>query len=428
MQFIAHRLFGFLLVGLVVAGCSTAKRLPVTPNLLADGSGTAVLSKLPPARQTPDMEILYVTDRNECGKPDAPAYGYSRAMSVYYGVANVHITPETDWATLARDAGQPQDTENRWLEVRGLRRLGQFRPDQTRVEYVDGELRRTPECEAARAAEFQRAQDFLAGYLRPLAPEQRDVYLYVHGFNNDLEEAVARLAGVWHFLGRKGVAIAYSWPARQGNLLDYFCDRESGEYTIYHLKETIRAISECPEVARLHIITHSRGADVTATALRELNLEIRGRGPSPRQKLKLETFVMAAPDLDAEVFLQRFIVENLAGISRRTVVYTSPDDKALGLVLWLFRGTARVGRVDLSLLPCEVQELLGKLPNLQIVQCPASGLAASHSYAFTNAAVLSDLILVLRDRKDPGKENGRPLTPINHGWKLDDSYCAPPAK
>ena len=37
--------------------------------------------------------------------------------------------------------------------------------------------------------------------------------------------------------------------------------------------------------------------------------------------------------------------------------------------------------------------------------------------------VLSDMILVLRDGRKPGKENGRPLEPRDDGfWNINDGY------
>ena len=43
-------------------------------------------------------------------------------------------------------------------------------------------------------------------------------------------------------------------------------DRESGEFTVYHLKQCLRAVAACPDVERVHLIAHSRGTDVTISA------------------------------------------------------------------------------------------------------------------------------------------------------------------
>src|SRR6202012_1086510 len=117
------------------------------------------------------------------------------------------------------------------------------------------------------------------------------------------------MADLWHFLGRRGVPIAYSWPAGSTGALAYFYDRESSEFTVYHLKQMLRLVASCPEVQRVHIIGHSRGTDVVVSALRELHLEIRGSGRQTRDVLKLQTVVLAAPDLDVDVIIQRLTTD-----------------------------------------------------------------------------------------------------------------------
>ena len=99
----------------------------------------------------------------------------------------------------------------------------------------------------------------------------KDVYVFVHGYNNDFQNSVVTIAQLWHFLGRQGVPIAYSWPAGHGGLLrGYTYDRESGVFTVYHLKQMLRVIAACPDVRKAHLIAHSRRTAVLTSALREL--------------------------------------------------------------------------------------------------------------------------------------------------------------
>jgi hypothetical protein len=227
-------------------------------------------------------------------------------------------------------------------------------------------------------------------------------------------------------MGRVGVPIVYSWPAGSGGLRGYFEDRESGEFTIYHLKEFLREVARCPEVERIHLIAHSRGTDVLTTALRELNLEDRGRGLKPQKELKLETLVLAAPDLDREVFSQRFVSEGLVNIARRVAIYYSAADSAVGMALWLFGSSQRLGAMSLADIEPESRRLLAGLPSFQTIYCSVSGFATSHAYVFDDPAAMSDLILLLRDRCDPGEENGRPLRASEPAlWTLDNDYLKP---
>jgi hypothetical protein len=46
-----------------------------------------------------------------------------------------------------------------------------------------------------------------------------------------------------------------------------------------------------------------------------------------------------------------------------------------------------------------------------------------HSYFHENPATSSDVILVLRDNRGPGAENGRPLLKQQEGfWEIKDGY------
>jgi len=260
---------------------------------------------------------------------------------------------------------------------------------------------------------------------RQLAPtNHKDVFIFVHGFNNTFDDAVFRAAEIWHFMGRVGVPVAYSWPAGFGGLRGYPYDRESGEYTVTHLRHFIKSVAECPDVERVHLIAHSRGCDVAMSALRELNLEIAAQRKSTQRELKLENLVLAAPDLDEEVFLQRFVAENLLQAARRTTIYISPGDKTIELSGALF-ASRRLGALGVKDFSPQIKESLAKMPNVQFIECNVSGLAESHNYVFTHPAALSDLILVLRERRDPGAANGRPLRqPAEGVWELGDDYLA----
>jgi len=211
-------------------------------------------------------------------------------------------------------------------------------------------------------------------------------------------------------------------------LLGYFYDRESGEFTVLHLKRVLKLIASTPGLERLHIICHSRGGDITTTALRELNVEFMAKGQNPQKELKLETLVLAAPDLDAEVFSTRLMFENMALIAKQIVVYCSSKDKAVGLADKLFNSKARLGTLSEASIKPPAKKLLAELPWIQVVQCNVSGFGTSHDYLFTHPGAFSDLIMVLRDGRKPGAENGRPLTSQGGAfWSLDNNYMIPAA-
>src|SRR5207253_9395082 len=159
-------------------------------------------------------------------------------------------------------------------------------------------------------------------------------------------DSVITIGQLWHFLGRQGVPVAYSWPAGHGGLLrGYNYDRESSEFTVYHLKEMLRFLASCPEVQHINLIAHSRGTDVAASALRELHLEFSGGGKSTREELKLNTLILAAPDLDLDVVIQRLVTARVGRVPARFALYVCAKDEALGISNWLFSGMTRLGKI-----------------------------------------------------------------------------------
>jgi esterase/lipase superfamily enzyme len=419
---------GMLMAGLIVLaaiGCESPTTLPVTPNVLRDGSGSQLLAKLSPEQQTPDMSVVYVTDRAPfVGPTSQPSYGIKRSPSLAFGLATVSLDPSPTWEELVSAAGSSSDPKRYRLEVTKTQEVGKLLIAAESIEMHEGSLRYRPEVREKLEREIQHFIDLVCSRLATTS--RKDVFIYVHGVDNTFEDAVSRAAVMWHYIGRQGVFLAYAWPAGQSGVTGYFYDRESGEYTVMHLKRLIQELARCPDVARIHIIAHSRGCDVSTTALRELNIEYHGRGENTQEQLKLETLILAAADLDAEVFGLRMVFENMAVIAKRFVVYSSSKDEAVGLADRLFQSQTRIGTLSKTSIPVPAQNLLAQVPNVQLVQCTVSGFGTTHDYVFTNPAAFSDLILVLRDGRNPGVANGRPLTSLGGAfWKLDNSYALP---
>lgn len=409
------------LVAAFLVGCASDSNLPVAPNVLRDGSGSAQLKALPPAQQTTDMQIMYVTDRaaeETKSKESGITYGFRRSPHVSYGVTTVSFDKSLSWNELVRYSGSPSDRERYEMKVTSVRELGQFAPTLDRLMAKDGKL--IIGNMEAEEKETLTAQQSLARIMANYP--QKDVYIFVHGFNNTFDDAVLRMAGVWHYIGRRGMPIVYTWPAGHGGLLGYFYDRESGEFTIYHLKRTLRIIAGCPAVERVHIIAHSRGTDVATTALRELNGEIRGAGKDPQVELKLQTLALAAPDLDRDVFAQRFGSEGLANIAAQVVIYGSEEDSAIAFARKLFGSSGRMGSFDPAKASPAMLAKLNQAPSIQFIRAEVSGFSTSHAYVFANPAAMSDLVLLLRDQKQAGAANGRPMKHNMGWWGLDNNY------
>ncbi|MCZ6835845.1 MAG: alpha/beta hydrolase [Planctomycetota bacterium] len=415
----------FLMVVLVGSGCA-GPVLARTPNLYW-ATGEHPYDEVPEVFQTPNVEIIYATDRvRETDKYGQHHYGYHRSHSLAMGIATVEMGREgVTWEDIKAASIVKERTRTIPLTMGEVQEIVRLPPSNTPLDVVGDDLVEKPEYVTALDRSTAQAVELLNARLA-MSPV-KDVYVYVHGYNNTFEDAAFRMATLWHFLGRQGVPLLYSWPAGHPGLLQgYNYDRESSEFTIFHLKQLTEIIHHCPDINRIHIIGHSRGTDVVMTTLREMWIDFRARGG--KSSGRLGAVIIAAPDLDWEVTQQRISAERVIQGLDCFVLYLSPEDKAIGISSWLFASLARIGQLGASFLTKEQQEMLAQNEELQIIDARVDTGFIGHAYFIDNPAVLSDIILVLKGNFKAGAEHGRPLQRESGGfWKVTDDYLVPPS-
>lgn len=402
-------------------GCSNGMMLASAPNLYIDSTDNPYES-VPVELQGNTAEVVYATDREPRTVDGVYGYGVKRSRIISFGLCTVQMgKASTTWeqvvrASRTRDGGEPLA-----LALRGVNEHGRWPSLGPSVE-IDGEWVDNPEDVKTRAQKTQQLHTLLAERLA-LTP-RKELFVFVHGYNNTFEVGAFRAAQIWHFTGRAGVPVLFSWPAgSSGVLKGYTRDRESGEFANPHLKNFLRDLASCPDVRKIHLIAHSRGTDILATAVRELHLECRGAGKRTRDELKLGQIVLAAPDIDLDVFIERFSADRVGFVAERLTVYVSPGDKAIGLSGWLFGSTRRIGQLAMGDLGSDFAVAAKKHPIMNFVDVRAQTDRRGHGYFLSSPAALSDLILVLRDHRAPGAANGRPLFDDPEGfWELRDGY------
>jgi esterase/lipase superfamily enzyme len=411
-----------LLMMLFLAGCAGPRQLMPVPNLYVGEGAPELFTALPSELQDNRIDLLYVTDRvPETDDEGALKYGYGRSRSAAFGSAIVTIEPELTWGELQRISLEQDRSTRLSLHLSSLEERGRFPETPLPIVLINGEAQIAPAAlETSRITE----QSFHAEIRRRLALAPKpEVVLFIHGFNNDFEDAALTLAEMWHFFGREHVPILYTWPAGRGGSSGYIYDRESGEFTVYHLKNMIRSLYDIPEIKRIHMIAHSRGTDVLSSAIRELTLVARAAGETPSDKLRDSHVVLAAPDLDMDVVSQRIVAEQLGRDTKNITVYTSQSDKAIGFAEHFFKSTARIGRLAIGDLQADDLAGIGKVEGLSFIDLREGMGGTGHGYFHSNPAVSSDLILLMRYDREPGAENGRPLESIAPGfWMINPDY------
>jgi esterase/lipase superfamily enzyme len=411
----------FILIAqlLILSACSSAHILVETPNLYASAQ-TYPSRDIAGVYETTTPELLFVTDRRvENSNNVLHFYGTDRSSSIAFGTVNVQFGDDLSWDALEAASNTQTRKKDIFLNVKDINEIVRFPAIPLPFRVENGKAVILQDSSTAYETAIRSMQNYLQQRLQ--ASNQKDIILYVHGVNTEFNDAALNLADVWHFTGRHGVPIFYSWPAANAGMFGYFKDRESGEFSIYHVKETIRILASTPGLEKIHIIAHSRGTDIITTALRELVIEIRAAGKNPRDVLKIENLILAAPDLDFGVVRQRLIAEKFGLAIGQLTVYMNPDDGALGLSQFLMAGL-RFGKLSQYDLDDSDKLIFQQVKNVNFVSVEGVSSFLGHSYYRNHPGVLSDIAILVRRNLKPGDE-GRPLIhqQINF-WTLPEDY------
>jgi esterase/lipase superfamily enzyme len=419
---------GVLALVLILTGCAGARLMMPTPNVHLDPERD-FFGGLTRELKSTEVPLFYVTDRvPEENQEGDLRYGYERSASLGFGSAVVDLGVNISWEELVQASQVQRRLRPVKIELRDVTEIARGPKLPLPFKEVDGRIVEEPDL-AAQAAESKEAFRRVLARQLELTP-RKEVFIYVHGYHNNFSDAAFAMAELWHFLGRIGVPIVYTWPAGFSGLFGYTYDRESSEFTIYHFRSLLALLASYPEVEKIHLIAHSRGTDVAVAAVRELTIEARGAGVDPRERYKIHNLVLAAPDLDLQVATQRILGDRLALSVHRMTVYTSPEDKAISIASRLFASPrGRLGTLGQEQLAgATLAQVEYSTANINFINFKAAadalfaGEGYGHSYFRDAPTVASDVVLMLRDDLDPGPP-GRPLVPLGpHFWSVPPGY------
>lgn len=408
----------YYVLSLLLSACASAPQLMPTPNLYNGEKGYPA-SEVQAAHKSAAIDLLYVTDRSPVNDHGVLAYGSGRSASVAFGSALIDIGEGLSWQQLVNDSQTAARRNAHKIMINKRVEIGRF-PETPHAFSVEND-KVLEDSEVT--AHFQTtAAKFRAEIHRRLtASRHKDVTIFIHGFNNSFDDAAATLAELWHFTGRRGVPLLYTWPAAHGGLFGYFVDRESGEFTIFHLKEMLRQLATMKEIENIHIIAHSRGTDVTTTALRELMIASRAAGKKPLEEMRIQNLILAAPDLDFGVMRQRLIAEKFGPAIGQITIYTAQTDSALNISESIMTGL-RLGKLESQDFSETERKIFSSVKNVSFINVLDVGSFISHAYFLDSPSASSDLIQVLRHGSKPGSKE-RPLVhKADNFWEIPADY------
>lgn len=286
------QVFILAFVLLVVAGCAG--------NRAVTGLGTDVVDR---AHSRAVVPFTVATVRERVGDPSI-AYSRNRSEVLNFSTIDVHI-PETH---------RPGTVET-----------ASVKPDPRR-NFIASNYVLLPDRQAM-IAELNRR---LAS--RPAS--QREIFIFVHGYNNNFAEGLFRNAQIVHDYDVSSVPIHFSW-ASAAAFTRYLYDRDSAIIARRGLAETLELAAQT-NANGIVIVGHSMGAVVVMEALRTLSAE---KGGNVLKRIK--GVVLAAPDLDPDLF--RSQIDDIDYLPKPFTIVVSRRDRALDISRRLAGGEPRVG-------------------------------------------------------------------------------------
>jgi len=220
--------------------------------------------------------------------------------------------------------------------------------------------------------------DFHSNLKAEMDRNGKSVFVFVHGYNVSFEDAARRTGQMAFDLKFPGAPIFYSWPS-QANWYSYAKDQENIDLSVPQIRSFLLDIAAESGADSIHLIAHSMGNVGLTAALQAMETEST---PAFSQ------VVLAAPDIDAEVF-QNEIASKVISKAKRTTLYTSKSDLAL-VASRYFNQRPRAGDSGPAVL------IMDGMDTIDATAVDSSLLG--HSYYGSNVTVLDDLGLLFQNK------------------------------
>jgi esterase/lipase superfamily enzyme len=180
----------------------------------------------------------------------------------------------------------------------------------------------------------------------------RDVFVFVHGYNNNYQEALFRLTQLLADSDTQQPTILFAWPSF-ARLLGYSADRERVMVSRNYLEQVLNDLAKTQNIRNIHLVAHSMGSLLVMETLRQAKFKsgacktadvINAPCAGAPFLAKLGQVVLLAPDIDLGVFETQ--LDDVGAIASRIHVVVAKDDLALAASRRLAGGLQRVGNPD----------------------------------------------------------------------------------
>jgi esterase/lipase superfamily enzyme len=314
------------------------------------------------------VPVFYGTDRARNNGPSRPSYGSERAPRLELGRALVTVPAAHRVPAIERPFAlrvpyfqivlyEQDEDPKRHFTIKELKPL-------SRDEFLA--------LARARIAASRAFKD--------------QALVFVHGFNTAFEHALYRTAQLAYDLRFDGAAFLYSWPSG-GGLIGYGHDRESATQAEPYLKEFLDVVVRKSGATGVSVIAHSMGNLPLLNVLREL-------GPALPAGVRLREVILAAPDVDRDVFAN--LAAGIRPYGRGITLYCSSRDRAMSASRRFAGGVPRAGDV-----PPEGPVIVAGIDTIDVTETSTDLLALNHSAYAEKSALLNDIGLLLQTGERP---------------------------
>lgn len=173
--------------------------------------------------------------------------------------------------------------------------------------------------------------------LRDDATGQKDVVVYVHGYNNNFTDTTFRFAQIAHDVNVDAVNVAIDWPSA-AKPLNYLYDKDSLLFSRDGMVTALDGIRDAG-ARSIVIIAHSMGAELTMEALRSLALS-KNHATLDR----IGGVILISGDIDTQIF--RRAAKEIGDLPQPFILMVSKKDPALGLSAKLTGRRSRIGNLQ----------------------------------------------------------------------------------
>jgi esterase/lipase superfamily enzyme len=233
----------------------------------------------------------------------------------------------------------------------------------------------------------------------------RDIFLFVHGYNSSFEDAARRAAQLAYDLDFDGTPMMYSWPS-QASATSYTVDEAVVRVSGRKMASFLNDVLDQSGADRIHLIAHSMGNRALIEALVGIVAERKPIGTDPL----FGQILFTAPDVDRDYFIDA--LKDIEGSADRITLYASNNDLALHSSA-IMHGAPRAGLAGESLITAAGVDTI----DMSGVKADRLG----HTYFAANEGAIYDLFRMLWRGDPPERRCG--MQQNDETWSFDADRC-----